>query len=63
MYKVYEIIKIYIVKNLVRARTCETPIISDDHENYFFFIKIIFYLIFQVNTNIHTNILIFTLIY
>ncbi len=28
------------VKNLVRARTCETPIISDDPGNKFFFIKI-----------------------
>ena len=42
MYKVYENTKYIYVKNLVRARTCETPIISDDHENNFFLLKIFF---------------------
>ena len=44
MYKVYENNKYIYVKNLVRARTCEDPIISDDHENYFFLLKLLFLL-------------------
>ena len=49
MYKVYENNKIYIVKNLVRARTCEGYIISDDHENYFFLLIINLLVIIKVN--------------